>query len=287
MTSIGFIGLGVMGQSMANHLLQAGHTVYVYNRTKAKSQSICNKGAIWVDTPKEIATLSDVVMTIVGYPEDVEEVYFGSQGLFAGEVKGKVLIDLTTSTPTLARKIYEQGQLLEVATLDAPVSGGDLGAREGRLTCMVGGDLTAFEKVTPLLKCFSAKVNYFGPAGSGQHTKMANQIMIAGTMTGMIELLRYAQAAQLDLEKVIETVGAGSASNWSLLNYAPRILKHDDEPGFFSKHFLKDLKIALDEAEKMGLDLPFTEQAAKAYEQLCQNGYENKGTQALIRLWWE
>lgn len=287
MTSIGFIGLGVMGQSMANHLLQAGHTVYVYNRTKAKSQSLCDKGAIWVDTPKEIATLSDVVMTIVGYPKDVEEVYFGEQGLFAGEVKGKILIDLTTSTPTLARKIYEQGQLLEVATLDAPVSGGDLGAKEGRLTCMVGGDLIAFEKASPLLKCFSAKVNYFGPAGSGQHTKMANQIMIAGTMTGMIELLRYAQAAQLDLEKVIETVGAGSASNWSLLNYAPRILKNDDEPGFFSKHFLKDLKIALDEAEKMGLDLPFTQQAAKAYEQLCQNGYENKGTQALIRLWWE
>lgn len=286
MNKIGFIGTGVMGASIVKHLLHAGYEMHVFNRTKSKTDELVEMGAIWHDTPAEVTAASEAVFSIVGYPTDVEEIYFGDQGIFSAAHNDQILIDMTTSTPTLAKKIFDQGKEKGIAVLDAPVSGGDLGAKKGTLTTMVGGEQDAFDHIKPLFDVFSSKVNLQGPAGSGQHTKMANQIMIAGTMTGMTELLVYADKAGLNLEKVLDTVGGGSAQNWSLSNYAPRILKEDYSPGFFVKHFVKDLKIALDEAKKMGIDLPATALAEKLYEKLEDNGHGNDGTQALIKLWW-
>lgn len=284
--TIGFIGTGVMGSSMVRHLLKAGYHVNVHNRTKNKADALVEEGAIWQDTPAEVTKQSDVIITIVGYPTDVEETYFGETGILNAAKAGDIVIDMTTSTPSLAVKIYEAAKEKGVLALDAPVSGGDMGAKNGTLTTMVGGDQATFDAAEAILNTFSSKVMLQGVAGSGQHTKMANQIMIAGTMTGMTELMVYAKAAGLDIEKVIEQVGAGSAGNWSLSNYSPRILKKDFTPGFFVKHFIKDLKIALDEADKMGIDLPSTTLAKDLYEKLADKGIENDGTQALIKLWW-
>lgn len=286
MEKIGFIGTGVMGSSMIRHLLNAGYPVHVYNRTKSRADAVIAEGAKWCDTPAEVTAQADIVITIVGYPTDVEETYFGETGIFSQADDHHILIDMTTSTPTLAEKIYAFGKEKGIATLDAPVSGGDKGAQNGTLTTMVGGDQETFDAAKQVLSVFSSKVMLQGPAGSGQHTKMANQIMVAGTMTGMTELLVYSKAAGLDLERVIEQVGSGSAANWSLTNYGPRILKQDYTAGFFVKHFVKDLKIALDEAEKMGIDLPATKQAALLYEQLAGKDFADDGTQALVKLWW-
>lgn len=286
MEKIGFIGTGVMGSSMIRHLLNAGYPVHVYNRTKSRADVVIAEGAKWCDTPAEVTAQADIVITIVGYPTDVEETYFGDTGIFSQADDHHILIDMTTSTPTLAEKIYAFGKEKGIATLDAPVSGGDKGAQNGTLTTMVGGDEETFDAAKQVLSVFSSKVMLQGPAGSGQHTKMANQIMVAGTMTGMTELLVYSKAAGLDLERVIEQVGSGSAANWSLTNYGPRILKQDYTAGFFVKHFVKDLKIALDEAEKMGIDLPATKQAALLYEQLAGKDFADDGTQALVKLWW-
>lgn len=284
---IGFIGTGVMGTSIVKHLLKAGYEVQIYNRTKSKASELMELGAEWQNTPAEVTKNAEVIFTIVGYPSDVEEVYYGENGIFQAASNQNILIDMTTSTPTLANKIYQTGKEKGIAVLDAPVSGGDLGAQKGTLTVMVGGDQATFDKVKPIFEIFSSKLNLQGPAGSGQHTKMANQIMIAGTMTGMTELLVYAKAAGLDVEKVLDTVGEGSAQNWSLSNYGPRILKEDYSAGFFIKHFVKDLKIALDEAKRMNLSLPATALAEKLYEELEGKGNGNDGTQALIKLWWE
>lgn len=284
---IGFVGTGVMGASMVRHLLNAGHEVHVYNRTKKKADSLIEAGAIWQDSPAEVTKQTNVIITIVGYPTDVEETYFGEKGILNAVKSGDVLIDMTTSQPSLAVKIYEAAKEKGAEALDAPVSGGDKGAQNGTLTTMVGGDQATFEKVKPILDVFSGKVMLQGPAGSGQHTKMANQIMIAGTMTGMTELMAYAKAAGLDVAKVIEQVGSGAAGNWSLANYSPRILTDDYSPGFFVKHFIKDLKIALEEADKLGVDLPGTKLAKDLYERLAGKGFEDAGTQALIKLWWE
>jgi len=286
MEKIGFIGTGVMGSSMIKHLLNAGYPVQVYNRTKSRADAVVSEGAVWCDTPAAVTAQSDIVITMVGYPKDVEETYFGESGIFSKADDHHILIDMTTSTPTLARKIAVFGKERGVRTLDAPVSGGDKGAQNGTLTTMVGGEEGTFDAVKGVLSVFSSKVMLQGPAGSGQHTKMANQIMVAGTMTGMTELLVYSKAAGLDLERVIEQVGSGSAANWSLTNYAPRILKEDYSAGFFVKHFVKDLKIALDEADKLGIDLPATRQAAQLYEQLASKGFADDGTQALVKLWW-
>lgn len=283
---IGFIGTGVMGTSIVKHFLKAGHEVSVYNRTKNKTDELVEKGAIWQATPAEVTKNSETIFSMVGYPSDVEEIYYGSNGIFSVDVKDKLLVDLTTSTPTLAEKIYQTAKEKGAEALDAPVSGGDLGAQKGTLTIMVGGDQAGFEKVVPLFEIMGKSYSLQGPSGAGQHTKMANQIMIAGTMTGMTEMLVYAKAAKLDLSKVLETLGGGAAQNWSMSNYAPRILKEDYSPGFFVKHFIKDLKIALDEAAKMNLELPATKLATELYERLAENGFENDGTQALIKLWW-
>lgn len=282
---IGFIGIGVMGKSIVKHLLAKGFEVGVYTRTKEKAQEVLDLGAIWLETPREVSCFSTVIFTMVGYPHDVHQVYFGEEGLFSGASKGQIFVDLTTSTPTLAKEIYEKSLELECSSLDAPVSGGDLGAQNGTLSVMVGGEESVLEEVKPMLECFSKTVRYQGKAGAGQHTKMANQIMIAGTMTGLVECMVYANKSGLNVSKVLETVGAGSASNWSLSNYGPRILKEDYSPGFFAKHFLKDLSIAIEEAEKLELTLPATELAKSLYQRLCDKGFENNGTQALIQLY--
>lgn len=287
MRAIGFIGIGVMGQSIVKHLLKAGHSVFVYTRTKSKAEAVISEGANWCESPVEVARQTDLVITMVGYPSDVEEVYYGEYGLFNADSEGKVFIDLTTSTPTLAKRIFETAISRGATSVDAPVSGGDLGARNGTLTVMAGGEEDAFEQARPVIDLFSSDFNLHGGPGSGQHTKMANQIMVAGTMTGLCEMLVYAKSAGLDLEKVNKTLLGGAASNWSLQNYGPRILKEDYSPGFFVKHFVKDLKIVLDEAEKMELNLPATHLAYKLYEELTEEGYEDSGTQALIKLWWK
>lgn len=285
---IGFIGTGVMGHAIIVNLMNAGHELFVYNRTKSKTDDLVANGATWKDTPKEIAAASEIIFTMVGYPQDVEQVYYDeSTGIFASDVKDKILVDLTTSTPSLAEKINQTANDKGAASLDAPVSGGDLGAQNATLTIMVGGEQAVYNKVMPLFEKMGKTYTLHGTAGKGQHTKMANQIMIAGTMTGMTEMLVYADKAGLSLQKVMDTLAGGGAANWSMTNYGPRILKDDYSPGFFVKHFIKDLKIALDEAKKMSLDLPSTQLATQLYEKLADQGNENDGTQALIKLWWK
>ncbi len=285
---IGFIGTGVMGNAIAQNLLKAHHQLWVYNRTKSKTDNLVALGATWCDTPQAVTEQAEIIFTMLGFPQDVEQVYFQENGIFKAQVQGKILVDMTTSKPTLAQKIAATGQAAGAQVLDAPVSGGDVGAKNGTLTIMVGGQQATFDQLQPIFQAIGSQVNLFGGPGAGQNTKMANQIMIAGTMTGMSEMLVYAKAAGLDLNKVLETVGGGSAANWSLSNYGPRILKEDFQPGFYSKHFLKDLRIALDTAAEMHLDLPATQQAKDLYEKLVdQKHLGNLGTQALIKLWWD
>lgn len=286
MAKIGFIGTGVMGAAMAGHLLDAGNELYVYNRTKAKTDSLVARGATYCATPQEIAEVTDIVFSIVGYPKDVREIYFGEKGVFKADVQGTFLVDMTTSEPALAQEIYQAAKEAGASALDAPVSGGDIGAKNASLTIMVGGEKEAYEHLLPYFEAIGKTITRQGAAGAGQHTKMANQIAIAGTMTAMTELMVYVDKAGLDVEKVLQTVGGGSAATWSMTNYAPRILREDFSAGFFVKHFIKDLGIALVEAEKMGIELPATAGAKKLYDRLAEEGYENDGTQALIKLWW-
>ncbi|MCJ1975629.1 NAD(P)-dependent oxidoreductase [Lactococcus piscium] len=284
---IGFIGLGVMGHAIAANLLADGYDLHVYNRTASKADDLVANGAHLAATPKAVAEVSDLIITMVGYPTDVKAVYFDkSTGIFSGIAAGKLVVDMTTSTPTLAKEIAEKASELGALALDAPVSGGDIGAKNRTLTIMTGGDRLAYDRLADVFSKIGKKSQYFGAAGSGQHVKMANQIGIAGTMTALSELLVYAKAAGLPLEAVIETLSAGGANTWSLTNYGPRILKADYSPGFFVKHFIKDLKIALEESEKMGLTLPATQGALSLYEKLADKGYQDAGTQALIKLWW-
>ncbi len=278
---IGFIGIGVMGASMATHLLEAGYQLTVFNRTREKANPLIEKGARWAETPAELAAESDIVFTIVGYPEDVEQVYFGEKGVLAGK-KGGYVIDMTTSSPKLAQKLYEEAKKKGIAALDAPVSGGDIGARNGSLVIMVGGDRTAFDAVKPVFEIIGRTIRYFGAAGSGQFTKMANQIAIASTMLGVCEAISFAEKAGLDTTEVLETISGGAAASWSLSNLAPRMIRGDDSPGFFIKHFIKDMRIALDAAEEMHLDLPGLSLAKRLYDEIAARGMEDCGTQALI-----
>lgn len=283
---IGFIGTGVMGRGIINNLLKANYDVVVYNRTKAHAHSVLDNGATWADGPKAIAEAADLVITMVGYPKDVEEQYYGDNGLFAGAHAGQIFVDMTTSTPTLAEQLATDGEKYGVKVLDAPVSGGDVGAKNGTLTIMAGGDQAAYDSLQPIFDVISKAANRFGVVGRGQHTKMANQIMIAATMLGMSEMMVYAKAADLDVAKVMETLAAGGAQNWSLDNYGPRVLAGDFEPGFYAKHLLKDLRIALDEAAKMDLSLPATDLAEALYTKLVeQKNLGDEGTQALVKLW--
>lgn len=283
---LGFIGTGVMGGAIASHLLEAGHDLVVYNRTKSKTDALVANGATWAETPAEVAQQANVIFSMVGYPADVDAIYFGDQGIFSTLAAGKTVVDMTTSTPTLAEKIAVKAGELNAHALDAPVSGGDVGAKKATLTVMVGGDQATYDAVKPLFELVGQKVHRFGPAGKGQHTKMANQIMIAGTMTGTVEMMVYAQHAGLNMTDVLDTLSSGGADNWSMDNYAPRILKGDYTPGFFAKHFLKDLRIALDEADKMKLDLPATKLAKQLYETMVdEKGLGDDGTQGLIKLY--
>lgn len=283
---IGFIGTGVMGAAIATHLIDAGHQLFVYNRTQAKTDALVAKGATWCETPAKVTNQSEIVFSMVGYPADVEEIYFGKNGVFESIQADQIIVDMTTSTPTLAEKIATVASEKDAFALDAPVSGGDVGAKNATLTVMVGGSQTAYERVEPLFKLMGHQVHRFGEAGKGQHTKMANQIMIAGTMTGTVEMMVYAKNAGLDMNDVLTTLSSGGADNWSMENYAPRIMKGDYTPGFFAKHFLKDLRIALDEADKMHLDLPATKLAKQLYEMMVDDkGLGNDGTQGLIKLY--
>ncbi|WP_336823427.1 NAD(P)-dependent oxidoreductase [Sporosarcina sp. USHLN248] len=281
--SIGFIGTGVMGGSIVKHLLAAGHKVTVYTRSKHKAMPLIEAGANWADTPAQVAKSADVVMTMVGYPSDVEEVYYGDEGIFQSCKEGQIVIDLTTSSPSLAKRIAKDAAEKGMSSLDAPVSGGDIGAQNGTLSIMCGGDEKTFEHMLPLLQVFGKQIVYQGEAGAGQHSKMSNQIAIATNMIGVCEALIYAKRAGLDANKVLQSISSGAAGSWSLSNLSPRMLKGDFEPGFFVKHFLKDMKIALKEAEEMSLPLPGLRLAKEMYEELVNDGYGDKGTQVLFQ----
>ena len=279
---IGFIGLGVMGGAMAEHLLEAGFELTVYNRTKKKAETLLSKGAKWVDTPAAAAKNSDVVITMVGYPEDVEEVYLGKDGILEAKTGGYV-IDMTTSSPKLAKKIYDAAAKKGIASVDAPVSGGDIGARNATLVIMAGGDEKAFHALAPIFNALGKTVRYFGAAGSGQYTKMANQIAIAAGMLGVAESLSYAKKAGLNPEAVLETISGGAAGSWSLSNLGPRMLKGDTAPGFYIKHFIKDMRIAIESAEEMHLELPGLKLAKRLYDELSARGMEDCGTQTIYQ----
>ncbi|HDP81076.1 MAG TPA: NAD(P)-dependent oxidoreductase [Spirochaetes bacterium] len=282
--TIGWIGTGVMGRSMAMHILENGYEMNVYNRTKEKAGDLIRKGALWRENPSEVARHSDIIFTMVGYPADVEEVVLGEKGALAGARKKSVLIDMTTSDPSLAVRIHEAARVLGVAALDAPVSGGDVGAREGKLAIMAGGDETTFKKVLPLFKLMGENIALMGGPGAGQHTKMSNQILIASTMIGMVESLHYARRAGLDMGAVIDVIGKGAAASWSINNLGRRIVDGNFDSGFFVKHFVKDMGIALREAERMNLALPGLALAKQFYTAAMALGMENLGTQALYRV---
>lgn len=280
---IGFIGVGVMGASIVKHLLAAGHDVTVFTRTKEKAQAVLNAGAIWADSPKELAFHKKVIFTMVGLPEDVKEVYFGANGLLENAEEGTVLIDLTTSTPSLAQEIAQEAKKRRLHSLDAPVSGGDIGARNGTLSLMVGGDEAIFDEIKGLLEIFSSTIVYQGEAGNGQHTKMCNQILGVNNLIGVCESIAYAIAANLNVENVFKSIATGAAGSWSMTNLGPKIIASDYDPGFFAKHMLKDLTIAQKECEKMNLQLPGLQVAKELFEQLVENGYGNFGTQILAK----
>lgn len=281
-TRVGWIGTGVMGRWMCEHLMNKGYQVTVYNRTKSKAQPLLEKGAKWANSPKEVAEQSDVVFTIVGFPSDVREVYFGDKGILAGVRPNMILVDMTTTEPSLAKEIYEAAKSKGATALDAPVSGGDVGAKEARLSIMVGGEKEAFELVLPILEAMGKNIVYQGGPGSGQHTKMCNQIVIAGTMIGVCEALLYGYKAGLDLETMLQSISKGAAACWTLDNLAPRILQRNFEPGFFVEHFVKDMEIALKEAAQMNLSLPGLALVHQLYVALKANGYGKKGTHALM-----
>ena len=281
MSKIGWVGIGVMGRSMCGHLLAAGHEVKVHTRTKASAESIVAAGAQWCETPGEVAVDSEFVFTIVGYPADVRAVYLGEGGLVERAAPGCVLVDMTTSEPALAKEIHEAARARGLSALDAPVSGGDLGARGGSLAIMVGGEQEAFDRTLPLFEQMGKNIRLMGAPGAGQHTKMSNQILIAGTMIGVVESLLYAVKSGLDVDDVIDVIGSGAAGSWSINNLGRRIAKDDYDPGFFIKHFVKDMGIALAEARKMRIALPGLALVEQLYVAAMAQGLENMGTQAL------
>ena len=280
--TIGWIGTGVMGVSMAKHLMAAGHPLIIHTRTRARAEPLLAAGAQWAESPLAVAEQAAIVCSMVGYPEDVEVTHLGPQGTLSAANAPALLIDFTTSSPALAQRIAERGAALGTQAIDAPVSGGDIGARNATLSIMCGGTEAAFQAARPVLDLLGKTVVLQGPAGAGQHTKMVNQLLIAGTMLGMAEALSYAKKAGLNPETVLQSVGGGAAASWSLTNLAPRILKSDFAPGFFIEHFLKDLRIALDEARALGLELPCATAAERTYRALAEAGYARAGTQAIV-----
>ena len=279
---IGWVGAGVMGASMCGHVLDAGFSVTVTTRTESKAQDLLDRGAVWAGTPAEVAVASDITCAIVGYPEDVREVFLGPSGLLAGTSPGDVVVDMTTSEPALAIEIAELAAEAGVSAIDAPVSGGDIGARNGTLSIMIGGEEDAVERVRPVFETMGKTIVRQGGPGAGQHTKAVNQILIATLMIGLSEALLYGQEAGLDLDTVMESVSGGAAGSWSLSNYGPRILNGDFEPGFYVDHFVKDMGIALREAAAMRLPVPGLALAHELYVSLQAQGYGKKGTQSLV-----
>ncbi|MDP4099100.1 NAD(P)-dependent oxidoreductase [Paenibacillus sp. P96] len=283
--TVGFIGIGVMGKSMARHIMKAGHTVHVYTRTASKADDLVQEGAVWQATTAKLAAECDVIITMVGYPHDVEQIYLGENGLIANARSGAYLIDMTTSSPLLAARIHEAAAAKGRHALDAPVSGGDIGAREARLSIMVGGSEEDYEAVLPILKLMGTNIVLQGAAGAGQHTKMCNQIAIATNMIGVCEALAYAKHAGLNPEQVLKSIESGAAGSWSLSNLGPRMIAGNFEPGFYVKHFIKDMGIALESAREMGMDTPGLALAESLYRQLSELGYDEKGTQVLYKHW--
>ncbi len=280
-TRIGWIGTGVMGSSMCGHLIAAGYSATVYSRTAAKAQALLDKGANWADSPAKVAEQSDIVFSIVGFPRDVREVMLGQDGALAGAKSGSILVDMTTSEPSLAVEIHKAAQAKDVQSVDAPVSGGDIGAKEARLSIMIGGEQDAVDAVAPCFSVMGKTIIHQGGPGAGQHTKMTNQILIATNMLGVCEALLYAHRAGLDLNTVMQSVTPGAAGSWSLSNLGPRIIANNFDPGFFVEHFIKDMGIALDEANRMGLSLPGLALAKQLYIALQSQGFGRNGTHAL------
>lgn len=280
--TVGWIGTGVMGSSMCGHLMAAGYSASVYNRTKAKLAPLVEKGATEAATPKDLAAASDVIFTIVGYPKDVREVILGESGVLAGAKPGSILVDMTTSEPKLAEEIFEAAKSKGVHAIDAPVSGGDVGAKEARLSIMIGGEEDAVAAVRPLFEIMGKTIVHQGGPGAGQHTKMVNQILISTGMIGVCEALLYGYKAGLDLETVLQSVGSGAAGSWSLNNLGPRIIKGNFDPGFFVEHFIKDMGIALAESRRMGLSMPGLALAEQLYQAVAAQGHARNGTHALM-----
>ena len=281
---IAWIGTGVMGESMASHLMDAGHELYVYNRTKSKTDNLVSRGAKLLSEVKDAPKFADVIFTIVGYPKDVEEVYLGENGLIATAKKGQVFVDMTTSSPSLAEKISNEFLKVGAYALDLPVTGGDVGAKNATLSIMAGGDKKVFEEVVlPLVEKLGKNITYFGVAGKGQYTKLANQIAIATTMISVAESFKFAKEVGLDLDSFFKTVSTGSGGSFSMNSYGPRILNGDFKPGFFTHHFIKDMKLALEECEKMNIKLPGLEAAYKIYNELEEEIRNTNGTQAISK----
>ena len=280
-TRIGWIGTGVMGASMCRHVMSRGFTATIHSRTRAKAEPLLAAGARWADSPHALAGESDVIFTMLGFPDEVRAVYLGENGIAVNAAPGQILVDMSTSQPALAREIAAAAEARGAVALDAPVSGGDIGAREARLSIMIGGDEKTFRALEPLWSAMGKTFVHQGGAGAGQHTKMVNQILIASGMIGVCEALLYAHRAGLDAEKVLSSVASGAAGSWSLSNYGPRILQNNFEPGFFVEHFIKDMSIALDEARRMQLSLPGLALAQQLYQSVQAIGFGRKGTQAL------
>ena len=280
---IGFIGVGVMGNGMVKNLLRHGYEVSAYTRTRAKALEALDAGAEWRESAADCVRDADAVITMVGFPPDVEEVYFGEKGIMANARPGTLVIDMTTTSPRLSQRIYTEAADKGLPALDAPVSGGDTGARAGTLAIMVGGDREAFERAVPIFEAMGKSIRYMGVAGSGQHTKMANQIAIAGTLAGVCEAIAYARAAGLDVDEVISTISGGAASSWQLANNGPKSAHGDFAPGFFIKHFIKDMTLVDGEARARDLPMPVLEKVLAMFRALEAQGYGDEGTQALIR----
>ncbi|MFO0884779.1 MAG: NAD(P)-dependent oxidoreductase [Pirellulales bacterium] len=280
-TRLGWIGTGVMGQSMCSHLMARGFAVTVYNRTRSKAQGLLDRGAAWADTPRQLAQRSDVIFSIVGYPRDVQNVFLGPEGALSGCKPGNVLVDMTTSDPSLAMEIYRVAATQGVHSIDAPVSGGDIGAREARLSIMIGGDRAVVEALHPCWEAMGKTIIHQGGPGAGQHTKMVNQTLIASGMVGVCEALLYAHKAGLDLATVLQSVAPGAAGSWSLSNLGPRIIANNFDPGFYVEHFIKDMGIALEEARRMGISLPGLALARQLYVAVEAQGHGRLGTHAL------
>ena len=284
MKNIAWIGTGVMGRSMCLHLINKGYSLSIYNRTKSKAADLIEAGARWCDTPGEAAKGADAVFTIVGYPKDVEEVILGKGGVLENVKTGSVIVDMTTSEPSLAVRIAEEAAKKGVGSLDAPVSGGDLGARNGTLAIMCGGEQDVFDRILPLMESFGENIKLMGAPGAGQHTKMCNQILIAGTMIGVVESLLYGHKAGMDMNEIIDVIGSGAAASWSINNLGRRIADGNFDPGFFIKHFVKDMGIALKEAAAMNLSLPGLALVNQFYTAAMAQGLEDLGTQGLYKV---